>query len=271
MNMMNEHKEQQRAYWNERLRQHWNPEGASSLSFGRQFNLWRYRVRGRVFRRLVRRLALEPANLTVLDVGSGTGFYVEQWQALGVESLAGLDISDWAVGQLTQAYPNWKFYRADISARPSLLPVGAFDVVSAMDVLVHLVDDTAYLDALHNLGQALKAGGYLLYSDSFFHGADKQWENYWKGRTVSFVTSAMQTCGFELISRVPMSVLMSAPTDTRHRETIERLWWKLIAGTVGRGEWAGFLMGALLYPLELLLVSTLKESPAIEIMICRKS
>jgi SAM-dependent methyltransferase len=222
--------------------------------------LWRYRVRRKVFRRLVRRMGLEPANLAVLDVGSGTGFYVEQWQALGVKSLAGLDISDWAVEQLRQAYPNEKFYRADISALPSPLPVEAFDVITAMDVLVHVVDDAAYLRALNNLCQALKTGGYLLYSDTFFHGCDKQFEDYWKGRSLSFVTPAMQTCGFEVVSRVPMSVLMSAPTDTRHRGMNERIWDAVI-----------ITPGALLYPFELLLVSTLKESPAIEIMVCRKS
>jgi 2-polyprenyl-3-methyl-5-hydroxy-6-metoxy-1,4-benzoquinol methylase len=271
MKVMLEDKEKQRAYWNERLRQHWGPEGASSVYLGRQFNLWRYRVRRKVFRRLVRRMGLEPANLAVLDVGSGTGFYVEQWQALGVKSLAGLDISDWAVEQLRQAYPNEKFYRADISALPSPLPVEAFDVITAMDVLVHVVDDAAYLRALNNLCQALKTGGYLLYSDTFFHGCDKQFEDYWKGRSLSFVTPAMQTCGFEVVSRVPMSVLMSAPTDTRHRGMNERIWDAVIITPVQRREWMGFLMGALLYPFELLLVSTLKESPAIEIMVCRKS
>ena len=264
-------KEGQRAYWNEHLRQHWGPEGASSLTLGRQFNLWRYRVRRRVFRRLVRRLALRPANLSVLDVGSGTGFFVKQWLGLGVKTFAGLDISDWAVGQLMQAYPKGKFYRADISALPSPLPPEAFDAVTAMDVLVHLVDDAAYLSALHNLARALKPGGYLFYSDAFFHGADKQWEDYWKGRSLSFVTAAMRDSSLEIISRVPRSVVMSAPTDTRHRETNERLWERLIVDTVRRGEWIGFLVGAVLYPLELVLVSTLRESPAIEIMICRKS
>jgi 2-polyprenyl-3-methyl-5-hydroxy-6-metoxy-1,4-benzoquinol methylase len=267
---MNGGKEKRREYWNDRLRQHWGPEGASSVYLGRQFNLWRYRVRRRVFRSLVQRLGLELADLNVLDVGSGTGFYLEQWQALGVKSLAGLDISDWAVGQLRQAYPNGTFYRADISTLPSPLPAQAFNVITAMDVLVHLVDDAGYVRALNNLGQALKTAGYLLYSDAFFHGADKQFQDYWKGRSLAFVTTAMQTCGYEIVSRVPMSVLMSAPTDTRHREMNERIWDTLIIIPVRRREWIGFLLGALLYPLELLLVSTMRESPAIEIMVCRK-
>ena len=261
--------QKQRTYWNQRLRCCWGPEGASTPVYGRQFALWRYRVRARVFRKLVCRLGLKLARLAVLDVGCGTGFYLGQWQSLGVKSLAGLDISDWAVSQLRLVYPNGTFYRADIGAFASPLPDEAFDVVSAIDILVHIVDDDAYLRALKSLYLALRTGGYLLYSDSFFHGADKQAEDYWKGRSLSAVAAAMQTVGFEIVFRVPMSVLMAAPTDTHRRELYEGIWERVMAPVRGR-EWIGFLMGAVLYPLELLLVSRLKESPAIEIMVCRK-
>jgi 2-polyprenyl-3-methyl-5-hydroxy-6-metoxy-1,4-benzoquinol methylase len=258
-----------RIYWNERLSQHWGPEGSGSVAYGRQFNTWRYRVRARVFNRLVSRLALQPAGLTVLDVGCGTGFYLEQWQSLGVRSLAGLDISDWAVAQLAQTYPKATFYRADIGTSVSPLPDEAFDVVSALDVLVHLTDDDPYLRGLRNIHRTLRPGGYLFYSDSFFHGADKQFQDYWKGRSLSSVTEAMNTVGFDILCRVPMSVLMAPPTDTRRRERCEAVWEALMT-PVRKREYIGFMVGALLYPLELLLVCTLKESPAIEIMVCRK-
>lgn len=266
---MTELEETRRAYWNERFSLHWGPEGAGSVYMSRQFNAWRYRIRRRVFRRLARRLALEPETLSVLDVGCGTGFYLEQWQALGVASMAGLDISDWVVTQLARAYPKAAFYRANIGGASSPLPDQAFDAVTALDVLVHLVDDASYLRALGNLHRSLKPGGYLLYSDAFFHGPEKQFEDYWRGRSLAAVTAAMDASGFEIVSRVPMSVLMAAPTDTRHRERNERIW-EILTAQGQRREWLGFLLGAFLYPLELLLVSTLKESPAIEIMVCRK-
>jgi 2-polyprenyl-3-methyl-5-hydroxy-6-metoxy-1,4-benzoquinol methylase len=236
---------------------------------GRQFNAWRYRVRRRLFRRLVRRLALRPDALSVLDVGCGTGFYLEQWKALGVASMAGLDISDWAVAQLALTYPNATFYRGNVGGSDLSLPEQAFDAITAMDVLVHLVDDADYLRALRRLHRSLKPGGYLLYSDAFFHGPDKQFEDYWHGRSLAAVTVAMDATGFEIVSRVPFSVLTSAPTDTRHRNRNERIWEMVMSPIRGR-EWLGFLLGALLYPLELLLVSALKESPATEVMICRK-
>ena len=51
----------------------------------------------KVFRRVVRLINVQTDRLSVLDVGCGTGFYLGQWQALGVKCLAGMDISDWAV------------------------------------------------------------------------------------------------------------------------------------------------------------------------------
>lgn len=259
-----------RAYWDERLREHWGLEGASSVVYGRRFARWRYRVRARVFQRVVRGLGVEPSRLDVLDVGCGTGFYLDQWRALGARSLAGLDISGWAVDQLRTAHPGALLVRGDIGGAGSPLPVEAFDAVSAIDVLVHLVDDSEFARALRHLHEALRPGGFLILSDSFFHGPEKQHEEYWKGRSLASAVSLLAAAGFDVVSRSPLSVLLSAPTDTRRRERNERLF-DLAMAPVRKSEWAGWLAGALLYPLELLLVSTLQESPAIEIMVCRKA
>ncbi len=261
--------ERQRAYWNERFQLHWGPDGAASLPLGRYFNEWRYRVRRRVFRRVVRGLALPMGSLSVLDVGSGTGFYLDEWQALGVTSLAGLDISDRAIANLEPAYPRISFYRASIGETDSPLPIQAFDVVNAIDVLTHLVDETTYQRALENIHRSLKPGGWLLYTDSFFHGSDKVCGEYWRGRSLAKASAALEAGGFEIVSRVPFSVLFSAPTDSEHSERNEHIWDRALL-PVRSSESCGYLYGILLYPIELLLVSILKESPAIEIMVCRK-
>jgi SAM-dependent methyltransferase len=261
--------EKARVFWDDRLRRHWGPDGVGSVWLGRAFNVWRYRVRRYVFRRLIRRLGFDTASLRVLDVGCGTGFYLEQWQALGAVSIAGLDISDWVVDQMARAYPGASFFRADISAAECPLPANRFDVISALDILIHIVDDAAYGRALLNIHSALKPGGHLICSDSFFHGPEKQDGDYWKGRSLAAVEEAMRAASFEVVCRVPVAVLMSPPTDTKQRERNERAW-EIAMKPVGRREWIGHLYGGLLYPFELLLVSTLRESPATEFMVCRK-
>ena len=265
----NECENRARAYWDDRLRRHWGPDGVGSVWLGRAFNAWRYRVRRRVFRHLVRRLGLDFAHASVLDVGCGTGVYLGEWQALGAASIAGLDFSDWALTQLARAYPSATFYRADIGAKDCPLPAAAFDMTSAIDVLVHLVDDARYETALRNMNAALKPGGYLIYSDAFFHGPDMQDGDYWKGRSLATVEAALRANDFEIVRRVPSSVLMSPPTDTRHRRRNAHIW-DIAMSPVGRREWIGHLYGVVLYPIELLLVSTLRESPATELLVCRK-
>src|SRR5208283_1191651 len=188
----------------------------ASVYMGRHCNAWRYRVRRVLFRRLVRRLGFAPGTLSVLDVGCGTGFYLQQWQTLGVASMAGLDISDWVVAKLARAYPSATFYRANVGAADSPLRAAAFDAVTALDVLVHLVDDGSYSRALENLHPSLIPGGYLLYSGAISHGPEKQFEDYWRGRSLATVATAMDATGFEVVLRVPMSALMAAPPDTRH-------------------------------------------------------
>jgi SAM-dependent methyltransferase len=255
-------------YWDDRLREHWGLHGAGSPVYGRQYNAWLYRLQKRAFHRLVRRLDLLWSEAHVLDVGTGTGFYVAQWQALGVRQIVGVDIAPIAVSRLRQAMPTVSFYEWDVADPELPLPRHTFDAVSACNVLPHLVDDARYRAALRNISRLLKSGGYLLYSDAFIHGEPKQYLDYWKGRSLFFIEAALQESGLAVLQRVPVYFLMQSPVDTRHP-----LWarvWERAIWPVRRSEWIGFAAGALFYPLEVLLVSLLRESPTTELVLCRK-
>ncbi len=85
----------------------------------------------------------------MLDVGSGTGFYVGLWREAGAASIRGSDVSPTAVARLrTRAFPAIRIDRFDLSGAAEDLPDGPFDLVSAFDVLFHLIDDAAYGRAL---------------------------------------------------------------------------------------------------------------------------
>ena len=64
-----------------------------------------------------------------------------------------------------------------------------------------------------------------------------------------------------------MFVLMNGPADTRN--PLLKAWWLVVLSLVSLGEPVGRTLGALLYPVELLLTRVLRESPSTELMVCR--
>jgi SAM-dependent methyltransferase len=256
------------AYWDRRLDEHWGPHGVGCLVYGRRYNSWLYKIRRAVFERILRRFDIHPAEAAVLDIGCGTGFYIEQWRKAGVGALTGLDIAEVSVRRLGRQYRDVAFLRWDISEGPLPLAPSTFDVVSAFDVLFHIVNNDAYRRALENIHAVLKRDGYLFYSDTFLHWGEKTYSSYWKGRTLASVEEVLHECGFRVVARLPMFVLMNAPVDSRSPR-VERLWERAM-WPVRRSEAVGFLVGAALYPLERFLVSRVRESPTTEVMICRK-
>jgi len=257
-----------RQYWESRLREHYSLAGVGYLRLGRRYNEWMYRVRGTVFDRVV--ASLNPggwAGRSVLDVGSGTGFYVERWLRLGAR-VTGLDLTEVAVGELQRAFPAASFLQGDIGAAQAIpLAPATFDAVSAMDVLFHIVDDAAYARAFTNIATLLKPGGWFLWSDNFLRHATERVAHQ-ASRSLAESTRLVEAAGFEVVQRVPMFVLMNYPADTRSR--LARWGWTALMAPALVAEPLGWLLGAALYPLERALVTAKRESPSTELMVCRR-
>ncbi|HEV8611978.1 MAG TPA: methyltransferase domain-containing protein [Gemmatimonadales bacterium] len=263
-----------RQYWEARLREHYSLAGVGYLRLGRRYNAWMYRVRGAVFDRVVSQLrhrlpVTGDRSPDILDVGSGTGFYVERWLRLGAQ-VTGLDLTEIAVGELTRCFPAARFVRADIGGplEQVALPRGSFDAVSAFDVLFHLVDDAQYARAFQNIAALLRPGGYFLWSDNFLRHAAERIQHQ-ASRPLAESVRLVEAAGFQVVERVPMFVLMNYPADTRSR--LARWAWTAMAAPAMLGEPLGWLLGAALYPIERTLVRRLRESPSTELMICSKA
>jgi SAM-dependent methyltransferase len=277
-----------RQYWEARLREHYSLAGVGYLRLGRRYNAWMYRVRGEVFDRVIadigRRqeaggrstsssLLTPPSSLEwwrgreVLDVGSGTGFYVDRWLRAGAR-VTGLDLTDVAVDELARSFPEVRFVRADIGAADGVaLESASCDAASAMDVLFHIVDDAAYARAFVNIASVLKPGGWLLWSDNFLRHATER-VTHQASRSLDESVRCVEAAGFEIVDRVPMFVLMNYPADTTSR--LARWAWTAMVAPAALAEPIGGLVGAALYPLERALVRRLRESPSTELMVCRK-
>ena len=259
-----------RDYWESRLRQSYSLEGVGYRRLGQGYNHWMYRVRAGVFARVAGSLGVDWRTAAVCDIGSGTGFYIDQWHRLGATRVTGVDITDKAVEELGRRFPGDTFVREDVGrdwSQDGRFTAHGFDCVSAMDVLFHLVDDAEYARAFVNIASLLRPGGWFLWSDNFLrHRAERV--THQVSRTLEESERLVRAAGFEIVRRVPMFVVMNYPADTRGK--VARWAWTAMVAPAVLAEPLGWTVGAILAPIDRWLTSWLSESPTTEIMVCRR-
>lgn len=258
-----------KAHWEEVLGADAGLAGVGYRGLGEPFNRWMYRVRRRVLLRALRPLVGSLPSRSVLDIGSGTGFYIDRWRELGAQSITGVDITETVVARLRARYPQHRFQRADIGGEAELLPPGPFGAISALDVLFHIVDDERYRRAFANIANLLEPGGLFVFSENFLQGAEPVRVPDQTSRPRAVIEKIVADAGFEVLSRRPMFVLMNEPVDSSSR-LHKRFWWRLVGHLSSRGDWFSWIAGATLYPFELAALTTVREGPSTELMVCRK-
>jgi SAM-dependent methyltransferase len=253
-------------YWSNRLEETDSLEGVGYLGMGEQWNRWMYAVRRRVFSRVVRQ-ALDLSSARVLDIGSGTGFYVALWKELGAREVTGSDLTLVAVERLRARFPSASAHQLDLTGS---LPadLGQFDAISAMDVLFHIVDDDGYARAIENLARLLVPGGVVVLTENLVHGGTERGEHQ-TSRSFDEVLGLLSRWGLEVEQRRPAFVLMNTPIDSAN--VVLRHAWTGVNLLVRGGPRRAWATGAALYPLELGLTRIVREGPSTEIVACRKS
>src|SRR5215472_3413538 len=248
------------AYWEKRLEGAQGLEGVGFINFGRSFNEWMYRVRKRIFLDQIAQLPIDLLAARVLDIGSGTGFWVEVWKSLGVQALTASDITRVASQRLAEAYPENRVVQLDISSPKAIETLGSrYDLISAIDVLFHITSDDAYVAAIANVGRLLDGGGYFVLSENLPHHELPRSRTQ-VNRTLEKVDQAIQKAGMRMIKRVPMFVVMNTPFDT---QWVPAAWlWRQFMKPLVFLPWLGNLYGAALFPLECLLLKTIVEGPS---------
>ena len=110
-------------YWNQRLQREFSLAGVGHTGVGLAFNGWAYRVRRSVLRRALREQGIKIAGARILELGFGTGYYLDLWKKLGAGHITGFDITDIAVQAARERFSGaaWRFEKADIGAP---LPLG---------------------------------------------------------------------------------------------------------------------------------------------------
>ncbi|MBI3450762.1 MAG: methyltransferase domain-containing protein [Acidobacteria bacterium] len=154
-------------YWSERLREHPGLSGTGSSLAPLAWQRWLYCGKERAYLRLLRRASLDVRGVDVLDFGCGTGYFEDVWERLGARSTSGIDVVFEAIARLREAHPDRRYLRVDLSSEPADLALfGHPDLITALDVLYHIVDDDALLAVLRRLVELLPPGGHVLFTDA---------------------------------------------------------------------------------------------------------
>ena len=153
-------------YWDTRLGHAPGLRGVGHIGYGDPYNQWVYRRKGNVLARAFAMAGVESdtSDLTALDVGSGTGWVIEQLLQR-TPKVSGVEITDVALGRLRARFPQLTLEQVEVGKDPLPFPSSSFDVVTMMDVSYHVVDDAALRYAVKEIARVLKVGGSLIITD----------------------------------------------------------------------------------------------------------
>jgi len=174
-----------------------------------RYNRYAYRFRLRALRRALQDVDLRGRR--VFEAAFGEGFYLGYWRSAGAAKVSGVDLSPGAVAEGRRRFPSYDLRQADLTRPADLAGFGPHDIVTALDVLYHIVDDVAFAAALRHLGALVAPGGRLLLSEKFPAAAPFQRFPHVRRRPLGSYREVLEPLGLRLARLVPVFCLMDEP------------------------------------------------------------
>ena len=262
-------------YWEDLLASDYSSAGVAHPGLSVSLNDAFYRAQERAVDAAVRKHRVVLAGASVLDIGSGTGIWLDHWRRAGAARIAGVDLTDSAVQHLQARFPALQIHRGDVSA--SEFPVdGEFDVISVMSVLLHITDLTRVEAALSRISGLLKPGGTLILIEPVV--VHRWWgpsgpELNSVARPLAQWESLLARQGLEIEDLQPVTVLFNNVADTRTHAgwlALSAYWYALGMG-VGPRERLGAVAAAVLTPLDRALVRFARTGSSTKCVVIRRT
>ena len=134
------------------------------VGYSPEWNEWLYRAWLATGLAFLRRHGVAPKS--VCDVGAGRGSWFPVWRALGATRVVGTDRSPLAVSRLAADASEVM----DITRRGVTAGHAQYDLVAAMYVLLHILDEDGFDTALENLAGLVRPGGHLVIAEPMVVG-----------------------------------------------------------------------------------------------------
>jgi SAM-dependent methyltransferase len=150
-------------YWDDRHRSSSPLAAGGDKGLSDPENAEFYALRLGAVLRLIHRVHGAKRPLRMLDAGCGNGQLTGPLSGFG-HAVLGVDASPAAIRLARELWPRAEFQEASLER----LSLGRlFDVVLAVDVLFHIVDDTTWQAALSRLTAHCKSDGVVIISDTW--------------------------------------------------------------------------------------------------------
>ncbi len=259
------------SYWRQRVKGDADLGVVGHRSLGRGYNEYIYRRRTDCLLEALRLLDIRPSQCNVLDLGCGSGYYATFWKELGVSELTGIDIADAGVDGLREKFPEYTFLEADLTQAAAAARIGGpYSIVTLFDIIYHIIDDAAALNALKIAAGALKPTGVLLLFEQL---APKDYSllSHVKFRGKMNYLALLEAAGLEIVSRQPLFVFLAPPVyGHKAIDILVSGLYKMIGAVIKNREVAGRRLGKAVYELDQFLIKKGISVPNHELLALRK-
>jgi len=155
-----------KAYWENHLRNRPGLMATGHRQFSMAYNEAMYQIATERLQSALTQARIELTGRRILDVGAGFGYFIQKYLSWGAARITGVDLAEISIQELQHTFPQQEFFQADISEENLPIP-GNYDLVSAISMIFHIVDDLRFEQALKNMCQRVKPGGHLIIVDAF--------------------------------------------------------------------------------------------------------
>jgi len=190
------------AYWRDRLASQPGLTGVGTAGAPAAWQRWLYRGKERALARLLARCGVDPRGICVLDFGCGTGRFEDFWERRGALRADGIDIVPEAIDRLQREHSGRRYSCLNIGdSTADLSAFGTPGLVTAIDVLYHIVDDEALVRAVARLCDLLPAGGCFLFTDALFEAETARHVRF---RSLNQWRQILGPLGLTIVGREPV-------------------------------------------------------------------
>lgn len=252
---------------------------------GRRWNQWAYRLRGRAVVDAIDEHIGWSKVRRIFEGAFGVGFYLRLWRARAVPVVVGMDLSEAATEHCSAAFGAYDLRSGSLTELAAVSDyahlAASFDVVTAIDVIYHIVDDTAAERALRALAGLVAYGGLFLATDKTV-GLHSRFDEQpiVVRRPVKWYTDILTDCRLEPVALKPVFWCMDPPVDHARRSVSLVAatcgWWAMRAVTKGWKRnslvqrFAGSVSGAVGYSVDSAMLRISSSSPNLQLLVYRR-